>query len=121
MNNQKHQINLDLNEILQVVNDAVFDYQGKYLTDVQEKIFIGSLNGLTYEEMAQELGYSYGHLSRTVGYKLWKILSEALGETVQKNNLMGPTRRAVQKSKFRRINNKSTESYWNKSFAYQYL
>ena len=112
MNNPKYQLTLDLNEILQVVNDAVFNYQGKYLTDVQEKIFVGSWNGLTYEEIAQEYGYSYGHVSRTVGYKLWRILSEALGETVQKNNLVGPIRRALERDRFQSMNKKSSKSYW---------
>ena len=119
MDNQENQITLDLNEILQVVNNAVFNYQGKYLTDIQEKIFVGSLNGLTYEEIAQEHGYSYGHVSRTVGYKLWKILSEALGETVQKNNLVGPIRRAIENSQFRSIDNKLTKSYWTESSGHK--
>jgi len=103
MDNQEVQITLDLNEILRVVNNAVFNSQGKYLTDVQEKLLIGALNGLTYEEIAQAHGYSYGHISRNVGCKLWKILSEALGETVQKNNLVEPLRKALENSQVKRI------------------
>ena len=118
MDNQEVQITLDLSEILRVINDAVFNSQGKYLTDVQEKIFVGALNGLTYEEIAQEHGYSYGYVSRTVGYKLWKILSEALGETVQKDNLIKPLRRALENSQLRsiEIEHKLRKSYLVKSW-----
>ena len=121
MDNREAQMTLDGNEVLQVVNDAVFNYQGKYLTDVQEKLLMGALKGLTYEEMAQELGYSYGHLSRSVGYKLWKLLSQALGETVQKNNLRGSLRRAIEKAKSRSINYQSKENYWVNLLTHQYV
>ncbi|NER84579.1 MAG: hypothetical protein F6K42_34670, partial [Leptolyngbya sp. SIO1D8] len=56
------------------------------LSDVETIILRGAWNGETYEEIAENSAYSPSYLRRNVGPKLWKGLSQALGEMVSKPN-----------------------------------
>jgi len=56
------------------------------LNDLQKTVFLQSWERKSYPEMAQSLGYDDGYV-KYVGFQLWKLLSEALGERVTKNNL----------------------------------
>jgi len=56
------------------------------LTDLQKTIFGQSWEQKTYPEIAESLGYDDGYV-KYVGFQLWKLLSAALGERVNKNNL----------------------------------
>jgi hypothetical protein len=71
---------------LSIVNAALFERFGRYLNDVETAIVIGSLQRQTYEKIAEDSGYSESYVRRDVGPKLWKMLSEALGEEVSKTN-----------------------------------
>lgn len=75
------------------------------LTYIQKLVFLGSWNGKSYADLAQETGYDFNYL-KEVGSHLWGVLSEALGERVTKKNLalvirggnvplLGSTRRLV--------------------------
>ena len=67
--------------------DGVFSSQtGKHLIDVQRAVLEGSWQGQTYQEIADDLGYSARYLKQDIGPRLWKLLSEALGEEIRKNN-----------------------------------
>ena len=93
-------------KILQVVNQAVYACEGRYLKDKEEKVLIGSLRGLTYKEIAKENNYVSSTLARDVAPKLWRILSEASGEKVTKKNINGAIRRLVESFSFNEVNNK---------------
>jgi len=69
-----------------VADTVVFNKQGTHLTDIQKIVLRGAWQGYTYEEIADREGYSEKYLKRDVGPRLWKILSEALGEKVSKKN-----------------------------------
>ena len=56
------------------------------LTTIQTQIFCGCWTGETYAEMAERMGYDAGYVKDT-GAKLWKLLSEVLGERVTKSNV----------------------------------
>ena len=56
------------------------------LSTVQVHILRGTWEGLTYREMAQQIGYDTDYL-KYVGSKLWKTLSKALNQLVSKSNL----------------------------------
>jgi hypothetical protein len=71
---------------LSIVNSALFERFGRYLNDVETAILIGSLQKQTYDKIAEDSGYSESYVRRDVGPKLWKMLSEALGEQVSKTN-----------------------------------
>jgi len=90
-------VNLDFpsgfKEEFQVADTAVFAKKGIHLTDIQKTILKGAWQGYTYEEIADIEGYSDKYLKRDVGPRLWKILSEALGEKVSKKNF----RTAIQR------------------------
>jgi WD40 repeat protein/DNA-binding TFAR19-related protein (PDSD5 family) len=67
----------------------------KSLSDAQELVFRLSWEGKTYLEIAQNAGYDVNYI-KNVGAKLWKILSDALGEEVTKSNLQTVLRRHEQ-------------------------
>ena len=73
-------------QALQVVNAAVFACFGKQLNDVETALLRGSWNNQTYEQIATASGYSISYLTRDVGPKFWKMLSQSLGESVSKTN-----------------------------------
>jgi len=60
--------------------------QHEHLNTIQEQIFCGCWQGETYADMAERMGYDAGYVKDT-GAKLWKFLSDALGERVNKKNV----------------------------------
>ncbi|MBD1872575.1 hypothetical protein H6F75_03690 [Nodosilinea sp. FACHB-131] len=86
---------LDLEEItpqaaLLFVDDALYNAEGRRLNDLESRIFLGSWEGKTYEEI-HPLNPEY--VEKSVGYKLWKKLSIALGEKVSKKRIRGAVMR----------------------------
>lgn len=77
---------MDFEQALEVANTAMFAIFGRHLTDVETAILIGAWQSKTYEQIASASGYSISYLTRDIGPKLWKLLSQALGETVSKTN-----------------------------------
>jgi Predicted ATPase len=76
---------MDVTKILQSADELVFTQTGKHLDNIQERIIKGVWEDKTYEEMARDCDKSESHV-RNIGYKLWKLLSEALGEDIKKTN-----------------------------------
>ncbi len=76
---------MDAEEALKVANAAVFAKNNKRLTDLQELIFRGSWQGQKYDEIAEINRYEPQHI-KNEGSKLWKLLTQALGEKVSKTN-----------------------------------
>ena len=72
------------------VDNALYNAEGKRLNDLESRIFLGSWEGKTYEEI-HPLNPEY--VEKTVGYKLWKKLSIALGEKVSKKRIRGAVMR----------------------------
>jgi len=77
---------MNFEQALEVVNQSVFARFGRHLTDVETAILMGSLQSQTYEQIAFSSGYSISYITRDVGPKVWKLLSQVLGETVSKTN-----------------------------------
>ncbi|MBW4522138.1 MAG: HEAT repeat domain-containing protein [Scytolyngbya sp. HA4215-MV1] len=100
--------------VLQLVDDAVFQYEGRHLSDVESFILQGVWEGLTYEEMQQKSQYSFNYLTRDVGPALWKVLSQAFGEKVSKANFRSVIQRlAVNQEKAATSDDKSQASASN--------
>lgn len=76
---------MNLKEVLKLADELVYAKTGQHLNNLQEAVLRGTIQGETYQEMANEFCCSEGHI-RDVGSKLWQILSEALGEDVHKSN-----------------------------------
>ena len=89
---------MNVEEALKIADQAIFDKTGKYLTDVQQSIFEGSLNDQPYRVIAENCYREEQHV-KNEGSKLWKLLSEALGEKVTKSNLKAAIERRRQQPK----------------------
>lgn len=83
---------MNINEALVVVNSILAE---KNLSNIQEKIFIESWDGHTYQEIAEMHGYDFDYV-REVGAQLWQLLSRTLEKKVAKSNF-----KAVLASQFR--------------------
>jgi len=76
---------MTVTEILQLADQLVFAKRGKHLDDLQESIIKGVWEDHTYQEIADECNRSESRV-RNVAAQLWKLLSEDLGENIEKDN-----------------------------------
>jgi hypothetical protein len=77
---------MDVKEVLRFVDNLVFANTGEHLEDLQEAILAGVWEGQKYSQIAESSYCSEGHV-RNVASKLWKLLSNVLGEEVTQSNL----------------------------------
>jgi AAA-like domain len=104
---------MNFEEGLQILDAAIFNKINRHLKDVEIIILKGSWQGLNYDEIASNAGYAAKYLRQDVGFKLWKLLSEILGEEVNKTNF----RAAVERLQSRNINILPTDAHKNSSSA----
>jgi len=76
---------MDVQEVLKLADDLVFVNTGKHLDNLQEVILRGTLQGQKYSKIADESHCTEGHI-KDIASELWKLLSEVLGEEVNKSN-----------------------------------
>ncbi len=69
--------------------------QGQRLTDVQSVVFLETWAGRSYQEIAEQLGYQLDYIKQ-VGSRLWRSLSQTLGEPVSKQNVKAVLRHYQQ-------------------------
>lgn len=62
------------------------------LNDLQEKVFCYCWEGLSYQAIAEQLGYDTDYIRR-VGSQIWKRLSVLMERPVRKNNFQSAFRR----------------------------
>ncbi len=91
---------MNFEEGLQILDTVVLNKINRHLKDVEIIVLKGSWQGLNYDEIANNEGYAAKYLRQDVGFKLWKLLSEALGEEVNKTNF----RAAVERSNLKNNN-----------------
>ena len=77
---------MDVQEVLRFADDMVFAKTGEHLDDLQKAILGGVWEGQKYSQIAEASYCSEGHV-RNVASKLWKRLSNVLGEEVTQSNL----------------------------------
>jgi hypothetical protein len=78
---------MNLEESMAFADRVVFERTGKHLDDLQAGLIQGVLQRKKYSEIAKAHHCTEGHV-RDVGYELWTLLSDALGEEVNKSNLV---------------------------------
>jgi hypothetical protein len=78
-----------IDRLLQAAN------QGQKLNDLQSAVFLETWAEHSYSEIAQQLGYEYDYIKQ-VGSRLWRSLSQILGEPVSKSNIQAVLRRYQQ-------------------------
>ena len=83
----------DSNNILEQINEAVFNKTEKYLTDIEKQLLNGALENLTYKQIYNQIRESANYpeseqqLSNSIAKPLWKVLTEIIGEKVTKSNV----------------------------------
>ncbi|MFM6306944.1 MAG: hypothetical protein ACKPGB_01475, partial [Dolichospermum sp.] len=83
---------MNVTEVLQFVDQLVFERTGKHLDDVQQAVIEGSYKGQTYNEIAESNHFNKSHVGE-IGGELWKFLSEVLGEDIKKTNFRSTVER----------------------------
>ena len=91
---------MDVKEVLRFAEDLVFAKTGEHLDDLQEAILRGAWKGQRYSKIAEESHCTEGHV-RNVASELWQLLSDVLGENVNKLNF----RSALERSQFAYFSN----------------
>ncbi|MEG3991641.1 hypothetical protein QUA13_31910 [Microcoleus sp. S28C3] len=76
---------MNFKEMLNVADRIVFEKTGQHLDDLQAAVLLGTLQRETYKEIAKDFNCSESRI-REIGAELWQILSEQLGEDVNKTN-----------------------------------
>jgi formylglycine-generating enzyme required for sulfatase activity len=83
----------DSNNILEQINEAVFNKTEKYLTNTEKQVLNGALENLTYKQIHEQIKESANYpeseqqLSNSIAKPLWKVLTEIIGEKVTKSNV----------------------------------
>lgn len=76
---------MDVQEVLRLADDLIFKNTGKHLDDLQQAILFGTLQHQKYAEIAKNYNCTESHVKKNAA-ELWKFLSEALGEEINKTN-----------------------------------
>jgi len=76
---------MNVTEMLQFVDHLVFTQTDKHLDDLQKKIIQELFNGKTYRQIARIYDYDEGYIGDE-SRKLFKMLSDGLGQEVNKSN-----------------------------------
>ncbi len=90
-------INFTLDEAIKVANKVVNCKLNRNLTDIEIIIIKGAWQRQEYDEIAAKYQYATTYISQDVAPKLWKILSNSLGEKVKKSNFKEALKRKWEK------------------------
>jgi NB-ARC domain len=83
---------MNLKEVLKMADEMVFAKTGQHLDNLQEAILRGTMQGEKYTKIAEEIHCNESYV-RQVGSQLWQIISEELGENVNKKNFRSAIKR----------------------------
>ena len=75
-----------------MADEMVFAKTGQHLDNLQEAILRGTMQGEKYTKIAEEIHCNESYV-RQVGSQLWQIISEELGEDVNKKNFRSAIKR----------------------------
>lgn len=78
---------MDLEIALEFVNQVLITETGRSLRPPEVKVFRGTWQGATYEQMAASSSYSSNYLMRDIAPKFWKLLSTVFERNISKSNL----------------------------------
>jgi len=91
---------MNVTELLQFVDQVVQKQTGEHLDDLEKAILKGLWQGQTYNQIADESGYNSQNYIGDVSRKLFKILSEQLGEDINKYNFCWTLERVINSPQF---------------------
>ena len=78
---------ISLKVVVVFTDKAVYSETGKHLSNIESLVLEETLNGKKYPEIASANGYTIEYIKNDVGPKLWRRLSCAFGEKVNKSNV----------------------------------
>ncbi|MFM6098214.1 MAG: ATP-binding protein, partial [Dolichospermum sp.] len=91
---------LNIEQIIEIADNQVFEHQGQHLNDLRRAILEGTLQGRSYADIATEQHHSEKYIKDSAS-KLWKSLSQAVGKKVNKFNVKSTLSRYSFSSKGR--------------------
>ncbi|BAZ17189.1 WD-repeat protein [Calothrix sp. NIES-4071] len=103
-----NEASITLKEALAIIDTALTP---KGLNDLQVLVFCQTWDGHSYADIAKNAGYDAEYIKH-VGFQLWRLLSEAFGEKINKSNFRSVLRRHSQ-------NNQSQKDDDNSSLIHQ--
>jgi PleD family two-component response regulator len=76
-------------ELLLFAEQSIHNQTGGYLSDLQRMILMSTLKEgrKTYDELAEECGYSAKYVKQDVAPKLWQLLSKTFDQKISKSNI----------------------------------
>jgi diguanylate cyclase (GGDEF)-like protein len=92
---------VDTESVLEFAEELIHTHTGTYCSELQRIILLTTLQGSrkTYDEIADECGYSPKYIKQDVAPKLWQTFSQILGEKLGKSTI-----KAVLEQKMRHAN-----------------
>ncbi len=87
-------IHMDPDEVLHIIEEQILY---RKLSPAERIVLDQTWNKQTYDQMAKHSGYGDAHLKDT-GYKLWREISQVLGQRVTKKSLLFVLREHLQES-----------------------
>jgi len=99
---------MDTQEVFSLIDNLVFDHTGKHLDTLQLGILKNIFDGQKYAKIAEEYNCSEGH-ARDKAYELWRILSEVLGEELNKSTVRSAIERLIVSNSINNLGNKSVK------------
>lgn len=110
---------MTVTEILQFVDSLVFSETEQHLDDLQKKIVEQVFKGKTYKQIADIYDYDEGYIGDECR-KLFKILSEQLGEDIKKSNFVSTIERLQITSSPLIIHTNSNHSKQNNNHTFNF-
>jgi len=99
---------MTITEVLQLVDQLVLKKTGEHLDDLEKAVVQGLWQGKTYNQIADECGYDSKNYIGDISRKLFKVLSEQIGEDVNKANFCWTIERAKNSQFFGLVNSNIT-------------
>lgn len=80
---------IETNAILEFAEDLIHQKTDTYCSELQRRILIDALQKerRTYDQLAEDCGYSSRYVKQDVAPKLWSLISQAVGEKINKSNV----------------------------------
>ncbi|MEH1827433.1 MAG: NB-ARC domain-containing protein [Nostoc sp.] len=95
---------LTVDEAIEIIEAAL---KSESLSNVQQDMFSKIWEGKTYDKIAEELDYQPEYI-KYVGFQLWRSLTNAFGEKVNKSNFRSVLRRYKRDIKIQEVDNEES-------------
>ncbi|NEZ64897.1 response regulator [Leptolyngbyaceae cyanobacterium CCMR0082] len=88
----------DTDSILEFAETLIHKKTDTFCSELQRQILIAALQGerKTYDQIAEECGYSAKYVKQDVAPKLWQLISQSLDQKVTKANVRGLLEQAMR-------------------------